>query len=85
MKEMLKSFREDFNNVMKELQSKYGFDIQLENITYASDGKSFSGKIEAIKVEEGKTREQVEFEDNAKLYGFEPSDRNKLGYASSRL
>lgn len=77
MKELLTNFRKDFKLAMKELEKKYGFDIELGNITYAHDEKSFTGKIEAVKVEEGKTREQADFEKNAHLYGFKPEDYKK--------
>lgn len=77
MKKLLTDFRKDFEEVTKDLERKYGFEIKLGNISYSSDGASFEGKIHAIKVEEGKTGEQIKFEKECESYGFTPQDYKK--------
>ena len=40
-KPILNEFRVDFNEAMKSLEEKYGFDIKLGRISYSDD--SFNG------------------------------------------
>lgn len=77
MKDTLNNFRKDFEEIAKSLERKYGFEIKLGNISYSSDGTSFEGKIHAVKVEEGKTGEQVKFEKECIRYGFKVNDYKK--------
>lgn len=77
MKKLLTDFRKDFQLAVKELEEKYGFEIQLGNITYSPDETSFEGKVHALKVEEGKTGEQVKFEKECAKHGFKPTDYKK--------
>lgn len=34
MKELLNNFRKDFTEAVKEIEKKYGFELQLERISY---------------------------------------------------
>lgn len=77
MKELLNNFRKDFAEAVKEIEKKYGFELQLERISYNPDGSSFEGKISAIRVKDGKSGEQVKFEEDAPRYGFKPEDYKK--------
>lgn len=77
MKDILNNFRKDFENTVKELERKYGFEVKLGSITYNPGGTSFEGKISAIKIQDGKTGEQIKFEKEAEIYGFKPEDYKK--------
>jgi len=75
-KEFLKSFREDFAEVVKELEDKYGLVIHLGSISYGFD--NFTGKIEC---QMGANQEEVEkknFERDCRLVNLIPSDFNRI-------
>lgn len=77
MKDTLNNFRKDFEETVKELEKKYGFEVKLGSITYNPDGSSFEGKVSAIKIQDGKTGEQIKFEKEADKYGFKSDDYKK--------
>lgn len=75
-KETCKNFRKDFEKAMKELESKYEISIKLGSISYSST--DFSAKVTAnVTGEEANEKEKTEFENYAKIYGFNPSDYGK--------
>lgn len=75
-KETCRNFRNDFNNTIKELEEKYKISIELGKISY--DDAKFTAKITANVIgEEANEKEREEFEQYAKLYGFNPEDYGK--------
>ena len=75
-KELCRNFRIDFNNAMKELEEKYKISIELGKISY--DDAKFTAKITANVIgEEAKEKEREEFEQYARLYGFNSDDYGK--------
>lgn len=74
-REMLEAFREDFADVVKELEVKYGVIISLGRITYGYD--SFEGKITA---KLGNSKEDVmkkTWEQECGWFGFNKDDFGK--------
>ena len=71
----LKAFRKDFEDAVVALEQKYGFTLSLGKITYSDT--DFRSTITATKVVEGKTTEQVQFEEHAALFGLKPEDFGK--------
>ncbi len=66
----LKEFRKDFAIAVIELESKYGVNIELGNISYSST--QFTGKVTVWKDGVSKFQEQAEyFKQVYKLYGLE--------------
>ena len=81
-KELLKEFREDFKQAVLELEDKYGFVIDLEQIKYGTT--SFEG---TLKVTEGESHEAVYRKDFAAIcskYGFQESDFGKSFISSGK-
>lgn len=87
-------FRSDFNTAVKDLETKYGFSIDLGNIRFSSTQltSKITAKPNAI---DGVDIEKVEFQKNARLYGFAESDYNRqvkidgnmyriIGFSNSR-
>lgn len=73
--EMLKNFREDFKDTVKDLEEKYGIVITLGNISYSES--NFHGKIEC-RLESVSANKKLEdtFKALYKLYGL---DEDMLG------
>ena len=70
-----KAFRQDFEDAVVGLEQKYGVNLSLGKITYSDT--DFRSTITATKVVEGKTPEQVQFEEHAALFGLKPEDFGK--------
>ena len=75
--EVIKNFRADFAQAVKDLEQKYGFKIDLGNIKY--DSEHFSSKLEVTlsSVNPNKKYEEA-FESLHKLYGLEESYLGKV-------
>ena len=74
-RQTLENFREDFKKVMEDLESKYGFVIELGRITYTPT--SFTGKLE---VHEGESKDDVneqDFKKYCRMYGLDESDYDR--------
>ena len=74
-RQTLESFRQDFQDAMKDLEQKYGFVIELGRITYTAT--SFTGKLE---VNEGESKDEVneqEFKRYCRMFGLEESDYDR--------
>ena len=70
-----KTFRKDFEDAVVGLEQKYGLTLSLGKITYSDT--EFRTPLTATKVIEGKTSEQVQFEEHASLFGLKPEDFGK--------
>ena len=71
-RQMLRNFRVDFAEAVKDLEAKYGIIIELGNIKFSID--NFEAKLIA---KEGDSKEDVneaEFRSYCRSYGLEPSD-----------
>lgn len=71
-RQMLKNFRADFAEAVKDLEQKYGLVIDLGNIKFGYD--HFEGKISC---KEGDSKEDVnfaEFKKYCSMYGLKPED-----------
>ena len=65
-KETCQQFREDFNTAMKNLEKKYGIQVQLGNMSYSDT--NFTGKFEAKSIDaSGKAAIDMRYEPSAKL------------------
>jgi len=73
--EMLKNFREDFKDTVKDLEEKYGIVITLGNISYSES--NFHGKIEC-RLESVSANKKLEDTFKA-LYKFYGLDEDMLG------
>ena len=74
-RQTLENFREDFKKAMEDLESKYGFVIELGRITYTPT--SFTGKLEA---KEGDSKDDVNEQDFKKycsMYGLSKDDYDR--------
>ena len=74
-KEMLRNFRNDFAEAVKDLEQQYGIVITLGRITF--DATSFTGKLEA---KEGESKDQVNedtFKAHCREYGLAPTDYDR--------
>lgn len=76
-KPALKALRQEINAALESVAKKNGITLRLGNISYSSD--TFRGKLEATIVTKdasGATlsKEQLDFQKNAKLLGFKPED-----------
>ena len=67
-----KAFRKDFEDAVVGLEQKYRVTVSLGKITYSDT--EFRTPLTATKVIEGKTPEQVQFEEHAALFGLKPYD-----------
>ncbi len=74
-REQFKAFRKDFEDAVVALEQKYSFTLRLGKITYSDT--EFRTPLTATKVIEGKTPEQVQFEEHAALFGLKPEDFGK--------
>lgn len=75
-RQMLLQFRNDFQEAVKGLESKYGIVISLGRISYGYD--EFSGKLEA---KSGDNKDDVmkrEFEKNCSHVGLDPEDYGQV-------
>lgn len=75
-KQMLQQFRQDFQEAVKDLESKYGIVISLGKITYGHD--DFTAKLEA---KSGDSKDEVmkrEFEENCLYFGLDPEDYGQV-------
>ena len=74
-RQTLENFREDFKKAMEDLESKYGFVVELGRITYTAT--SFTGKLE---VHEGESKDDVneqEFKKHCHMYGLSYDDYDR--------
>jgi hypothetical protein len=74
-RQTLENFRQDFNEAMKDLETKYGFVIELGRITYTAT--SFTGKLE---VHEGESKDDVneqEFKKYCYMFGLDEQDYDR--------
>lgn len=70
------SFRKDVETALKEVNKKYNVEMSTKNISY--DDKSFRFSVEGIMMEEGKSAEQISFENECRKFILEPSDYGKI-------
>ena len=70
--QMIKNFRADFAEAVKDLEKKYGVVIELKNINYASD--NFEAKLQVTEGEDQYDVNRKEFIKNCKFYGLEQED-----------
>lgn len=75
MKTILKNFRKDFKEAVKDLEEKYNLEINIGNITYSD--VDFQTKLNAVLIKDGKSVEQIEFEKYCEYYNLKPSDYNR--------
>lgn len=73
--QQFKEFREDFKEAVKELELKYGVSVKLGKITYTDS--SFTSTMEVFDTKEGKTPEQVDFENRCYKFFLNESDFGK--------
>ena len=74
-KEMLRNFRKDFAEAVKDLEQQYGLVIELGKITYDVD--SFEGKITAKEGDSKEDINQAEWNKHCGTYGLRPEDFDK--------
>lgn len=75
-KQLLDLFRKDFQEAVKDLESKYEMVISLGRITYSDD--EFTAKLE---VKSGGSKDDVmkrEFEKNCVYIGLKPEDYGRV-------
>lgn len=75
--EVIKKFREDFADTVKDLEKKYGFKIQLGNVSY--DTEHFTSKLNVSLSNANPNKKYEEtFKSLHKLYGLDESYLGKV-------
>ena len=84
---VLKNFRNDFNEAMVALEKKYGYKIDLGIINYGTSEASAKITINDVGtgIATGLTAEQVIWENNCEYYGLKKEDFGKEVRISGRL
>ena len=78
MRNMVKKFRDEANEVLEQVAKKYGFTISQTNITYNEDWTKFSAKFSFENIDEDlmEAKRIEEFNILCTKYGFKPTDYN---------
>ena len=74
-KQQFIDFRKDFAETVKTLEEKYSIKIDLGKISYTDS--SFTSSIEVFDVKNGKTPEQIDFENRCYKFGLYEEDFGK--------
>ena len=75
-KALLKQIREDFKEVVKPLEEKYGMELKLGSISYSD--LQFTAKVEGSFTKDGLTPEQTKFNTLCHRYGFIETDYGRI-------
>lgn len=75
-KKEFNDFRKEIKNAVKDVEKKFGVEINFENISYDADNTSFTVKTIVYNGDKDSVKKK-EFETLAPLYGLEASDYNR--------